>query len=321
MKKIKREIKKEVKKDVDDELVRILNNPKKIDNAEMIRGMAVANSNFRACLENPKLFLARTPQSTSKTIVAKIVRNFTVTTNALGNCCFVFIPQAINDSSNIVGSTSPFWFQNAATYTPTVIENVVGYVGVNVGSIINASFSSARCLSARIELVPNLSLTSAVGRGIIAMSKFKTLPIIMSTVTSSTTNYQQLQLQDTMMACSNLALADLNKMQGLAANWVPHEGTDLLDYPAINFSQATDLQSRHPTENFVFGLFTGLPAATTINVRTWTNVELLPDSSLSTSGLFPLIAEYGKERNSPIEILRDVCIGTPNFCSTITINN
>jgi hypothetical protein len=275
---------------------------------------------FKDCLSQPKFYLARIPQAVSKTVVCKIVRNFTITANPAGNLAFIFVPQAINDVVNLNG-TSPFWLQNQIGYTPTTTEVATGYTGFAVGSIINNAFSSARCISACIELVPNVSLTTAVGRGVIAMSKVLTVPLIrMGPTETSTVNYSRLQLQDTMMASPYVSTCEVSKMQGLTANWLPHEAVDILDFPTINFSSSSDLANRHPSENFVYGLFTGLPASATVNVRTYTNVELIPDSSLSNSGLFPLIAEFSQERTAPLLALRDTYVQQGNMCMMLDAN-
>lgn len=273
-----------------------------------------ANGSFRDCLMDPRSYLARVPQSTSKTIVAKIVRNFTLTANMAGNICFVFVPHAICDTSLVNSATSPFWYQNHSNYTPTNAETTNGYIGFSVGSIINAAFTSARAISASIELTPNVSVTSAMGRGIIAMTKVITQPARMAPGDTSAAAYSQLQLQDTMLSCPYVNTCEVSKMQGLLANWLPHEAVDLLDYPPINFNNSGDLAKYHPNENFVIGLFTGLPSSCSINVRTYTNIELIPNSAISTAGLFPLIAEFSSERQQPILALRDVYVSTNNFC-------
>lgn len=306
---------RKIRKKISNDILNKISNP--------YRGHCVPQGTFRDCLFDPKNNLARIPQCTSKTVVCKIVKNFSVTASSTnGNLAFIFVPQAINDTVANATGTSCFWLQNAGTYTPTVTETTVGYVAQNVGSIINQSFTAARCVSARIELTPNVSLTTAAGRGIIAMSKVRTANVSMSpTSPNSTTNYSQLQLQDTMLASPYVSICEVSKLQGLSANWVPHEAVDLLDFPLINFPNGGDLASRHPTENFVYGLFTGLPTSCSVNVRLYMNIELLPDSQMTTSGLFPLIAEFSKEKVSPLTVLRDVYVETPNFTHILTMNN
>jgi len=287
-----------------------------------IQGGVKANSTYKQCLMDPKLYLARVPQSTSKTIIVKLVRNFTVTANSAGNAAFVFLPQAINDIDRNGAGHSPFLWQNAAAYTPNAAETTIGYTAIDVGSIINSAFCGARAVSARIELMPNVSLTTAVGRGIIAMTKIKTSASKQfNPGTTSQTEYGNLQLQSTILASPNASVCEVSKMQGLSANWIPHESIDLLDFPVINFNSLGSLATAHPSENIVFGLFTSLPANCTINVRTYTNVELLPDSTQAGSGLFPLVAEYTYEKSHPIQVLRDVYVNTRNFTHILTMNN
>ncbi len=293
-----------------------------IRNVNTSVGNCKSNGTFYDCLMYPNIFLARIPQCTSKTIICKVVRNVTLTANTLGNLGFVFCPQAINDSNSVSTGTSNLWYCNAATYAPTVVDTV-GYLGVNTGSPINPNFSGARCVSARIELMPNVSITSASGRGIISMSKVKTSTAnrIGPSDAGAGSTYQQLQLQDTMLAANNVSMCEVVKMQGLSANWIPYEMVDILDFPAINFTATTDLATRHPTENLIYGLFTGLPSGATINVKMFLNIELLPDSSSTSSGLFPLIAEYSMENKNANEVLRNVCLSTPNFTHVFNMGN
>ncbi len=285
-----------------------------------VQSHAKANGSFFETLMDPKFKLARTPQSTTKTVVAKIVRNFTFTANTSGHVAFMFMPQAINDVNNAATGTCSFYVQNNASYTPTSAETTSGFSGINVGSIINNAFTAGRVLSAHIELMPNVSLTTAVGRGIIAVSKVTTAAVSAGPGQSLATNYARLQLQDVMLASPYVSMCEVSKMQGLCADWLPHESTDLLDYPLINFS-GIDLSTRHPNENVVFGLFTGLPASAQVNVRTYINVELVPDSSNTNAGLFPLIAEFSPDRSQPLLQLRDAYVQKGNLCNILTMNS
>lgn len=271
--------------------------------------------------------LARVPKSSQKSVVAKIVRNFTITTNAAGYCSFIFLPHIINDSSNVTTSTSPFWLCNATGAAANATDVVTGFTALNIGSIINPAFSAGRAISAHIELIPNLSLTTAQGRGIIAMTTVKSIAgspaLDMKPGDTSASRYSLLQLQETMLAAQNNAVCFVQKMEGLQSSWVPNETNDILGYPVINYNltpNANAYYNTHADENFIFGLFTGLPASSTINVATYTNIELITDSA-STSGLFPLISEYCLEKADPISNLRDRYVSGTPFCSVIPFNN
>jgi len=262
------------------------------------------SGNYYDCLCYPKFCLARTPQALAKTIVVKHVRNLTINANASGNVAFMFLPQAIPGASNQI---HPLFIQNAATYTPSVIETTVGWVNVDVGAFASLSnFSGGRCLSAYIKLTPNLSMTTAQGRGLITCAKinFPSVAAAPTGGTPMTTNLANLTLQAVQLNSDHAAWANIVKLESLVGEWLPQEAADLLVFPVMNQSGIT-MAAQHPNENAIVGLFTGLPNLASINVEMVFNHEYITTSDLSTS-LYPLLAEFSKERNSPIQTLGDV---------------
>lgn len=326
----KTKVAKEVKK-IDNIVHNIQNKMNKISisrrkrNKPRNKGKTVSTNShchgtFESCLRDPKKYLARIPQSMSKSIIVKLVRSFQIQANTLGNIGFLFMPQILNDVSNNATGTSPFWklINNTWNGGTAIITPGDGWLAHDVGSQINAAFSGARCISARIELCPNVSITNAIGRGMIAMTKIKTdKTLLMKPSDFAGPVYSNLQLSDVVMASPYVSVADISKMQGLSANWIAHEANDYLDYPGINFTTIGDVASRHPTENVIFGNFLGVGAGAFVNVKIYLNVELLPDSTIVGAGIFPSLAQYADEKIEPLSIVRKVYESTPNFCHTM----
>nr|WRQ65495.1 hypothetical protein [Tolivirales sp.] len=267
-------------------------------------GMANVNGNYYQSLTNPQTYLSKVSGGNAATISVQLIRNLTIQSNANGCCAFIWQPQAVNDASANSSGVSPLLWQFEAGYNGQTALTAVGYTAIDVGSILNVnSFSAARVVSGYIELIPNLSITNASGKGYIAAGVITPATTVYNPGSTTTTTYANLQRQDNISANRMFSEASLVKMEGLAATWIPNENSDVLDFPRINFTVAGDLLNRHPEQRVIYGQFVGMPAATTIGVKIITNLELLPGNDLATAGLFPLISECSKENEEPIHIL------------------
>jgi len=283
-------------------------------------GRAEVNGNYEQCLMNPRNVLSRVSGGNCPTIAVQLARNITLTCNAGGHAAFIFVPQAINDGTNNAGGTSPLWWQNTVGYTPTAPETVVGYTGIDVGSILNgSSFTGGRCVSAYIELTPNVSMTNAQGRIIIAAGVLTPVAILMNPGGVSTTNYSNMQRQDNMLANRMYTMAEVVKMQGVSADWIPNETNDILGFAKINFIGAADLRDRHPEERVIYGCLTGLPASASVNIKIIVNLELLPTNDGVTAGIFPILARQDTDTKDPIPILSKCALNKGNLTRVVNI--
>lgn len=323
-KKIEDKIDKEVKeiKAVKKEIKRELALAKRVPDLK-IGGTCHPMGTFKQCLMYPRTYLARTPRSTSKSVIVHYASNFNIVSNTSGNIGFVFLPFLINDTGSTSTGSSPFWYENASSFNGSAAEVTTGWTAALVNTPINQnSFTAARCISAYIEAVPNLSLTTSQGRGYIAMSSTK-LPnsVLMNNGSISGSVLSQLQLLTNIQKQDYYAQCYVSKMQGLSGHWIPYEATDLLDYPPINFVNIGEMAARHPQENVIFGQFTGMPASTSVTFNLRFNVELIVDNQSQSNGLFPLLGDLSKENVDPIKILAEVYRETPNFVFCLDSSN
>jgi hypothetical protein len=285
-------------------------------------GSGKSNGTFKDCLKYPKNILARTPRSLNKSVVAHYTVTVNMNANASGSFGFVFAPFLIDDIGSVASGSTPLWTQTAPLFDGITPEIATGYTAQTVRTPINSlSFSGARSLSSYIEVVPNLSLTNAQGRGFIAMGPVKTTARLMNPTATSAADYSQLQLIANMQRMDYYADCYVNKMQGLSGHWIPYEAQDILEYPPINYNTSADIPARHPQENMVFGGYFGLPANTSIAIRMTFNVELIVDATSSTNGLFPLLAELSSEMVDPVKILSEVYHETVNFVHMLDMNS
>lgn len=279
---------------------------------------AKQNGNYMDCLMDPLNCIARVPQSSSKTIIAKIVRQITVNANSSGNLAFLYFPQ------NIATSTShiyPFWVQNIATYTDiNVAETTVGFTSRAIGFTAPLNFfSGGRILSSYIKATPNVSLTTASGRGAICMTRVQAPAASTGSISGAgaamTNLYSGLQQATNIHDGQYVAVAEIAKLESLVGHWVPHEATDLLEFPKVGFITAAEWLENHPNENVIAGYFTGLPANCSISFQFVINQELIPDNNSATTGhLYSVLGEYSNDRSSPMLALRDCYVKTKNFC-------
>jgi len=269
------------------------------------------NGDFLKCLMDPKNYLARTPQSTTKTIVVKLFREITVTANASGNIAVLFMPQCIHTGTGII---LPLAIQNAALYTNTATpETITGFVGSDFGKLINnTDFSGARCISANIKISPNVSLTTAKGKGLIAVLRITSSASNPTASSPYGTVLSALQQTSTIRDSNHVTFVEVAKMQSMVADWIPHEGSDLIDFPTAGFASAAQLVENHPNENVVVGIYTGLPANSEVNIQMVFNLELIPEGT-NTGALYKVLADYSMERTQPILLLHDAMVKRNNL--------
>ena len=283
----------------------VKNIAKSIDGANNLVGSAKLNGSYKETLMNPRDILSRIPRGAARSIVVKLISTQTLSTNASGNAAFMWFPQALNDSNG--GGAAPFLWQNDTAYDGVNAETTTGYKGMMLNlRVNNGVFASARAISGHIEIVPNVSITSAKGKIFTTVSRVKTATNHISTASSFAAMYSNCQILDTVLNTGRCKVADIVKMQSIAAQWIPHEVADVLNWPAFPVTQGSMLSTIHPNENVVYGIISGLGAVTTINIKTVLNVELLPDSASSNVGLFSLIADYCHESTDPTYVLQDV---------------
>jgi len=212
----------------------------------------------------------------------------------------------VNTSGNAAILFSPFYLKDDLTALTTLyVNNAVGYDGVSAfGTGYQAlaipmqvpanNVSAYRLVSASFHIVPQMPLTTSVGKIGMAVTDFLIAP---AAPASSTLLYNSAATISYIESLRPYAEADCCVPESIRGCWFPYDNNDLCLYD-INLPQDTSVTAER--ENVFMAYITGAPSLARFNIELFWNFEVTPYPGSIISGM----GTFATENADPISVTR-----------------